>query len=206
MTQEKEIKKHNIGALFLHRFLELQQIERDVARWSIESLSNNPPRYIRYQILQSLSSALGIKHFSFEQVIHGEFITQDYMEYWDRYFELVKKLSGVNPKEFVQDDRPFDSRSFSSLKFNFTMLFNYRMLQYKMMHCMDGVLAASDYYITPLEILKKFNNRSENEAELLDQLLVFLLNPKGIMLSKAELEFKWGFPEEDLKEVDLDHI
>lgn len=206
MTETKEIKKYNIGTLFLQRFLELQQLERDVAKWSIESLSNNPPRYIRYQILQSLSNALGMNITSFTDVIHGEFITKSYMEYWDRYFDLVKDLSDVDPKDFVQHGRPFDSRSFSALKFNFTMLFNYRMLQYKMMHCMDGVLAASDYYITPLEILKKFNNRSDKEAELLDQLLVFLLNPKEIMLSKAELEFKWGFPEDDLRAVDLDYI
>lgn len=195
--------EYNIGSLFLQRFLELQHIERNIKDWSAESLAYNPPRYLRFKMLQSLGSVLDIQAENYEKVImRGEFINEAHMVCWDTYFELIKNKLNIDTQDFVQ----FDNPSFSALSFNFTILMNYRIHQYNMRHSIDGVLAASDYYLTPLEIINKLNKRSKVEADLIDELLSLILNPQKIELSKAELIFKWDFPEDDIDAVDADFI
>lgn len=53
--------------IFLKTLAELYDLEKDHTTWSIEKFEDNPPRLVRFQIIQSLSTALELEYRNFFQ-------------------------------------------------------------------------------------------------------------------------------------------
>ena len=62
------------------------------------------------------------------------------------------------------------------------------------------------YYLLPILTKQKLNQLIVEEVKLIDELLIFLINPLGHNYSKKDLCLFFQYPNIDLEELDLDWI
>lgn len=184
----------------LQRFLELGTLSVDISKWSVANFKNNPPRLHRLQMIDSLMKALEING-SYEELQYGEFL---YEEGRQDLAELVKRLQENYGAAF--DDITIEQETDYYSQFIFEMLLRYRIRLHQLVNVKACVLEAFGMNYIPLKIMSDIDTKLIKEAEGIDNILYYLLNPKGIRYTIAELKTKFHYPEVDLDEIDLEWI
>jgi hypothetical protein len=184
----------------LSRFLELYTLSDDVAKWSADNFSNNPPRLYRLKAIEALMKALQI-NCSYQEFQYGVFLMEPYHL---EQSELIIKIKESYPTLFQIINT--DEKDQIDFQFMFEVLFSYRMQLQKLTSLRDSVLEYSEYNRYPVLIIDTINNKLQADIEAIDNILAYIINPKEIHFSNQELIEKYNYPVGDLDEIDSDWI
>jgi hypothetical protein len=188
----------------LQLFLELHYLEPTIKNWS--SLGDEiTPRSVRKKMLDALFKAHHI-NCDYEAFKIGSFIDESFRVDVGKINQIYEKHRGIsfdNPILQLKEDKNFTRQHAKML---FRSLFNYRLDLDKALKSDAGVLAASGYYLLPILTKQKLNQLIVEEVKLIDELLIFLINPLGHNYSKKDLCLFFQYPKIDLEELDLDWI
>lgn len=192
-------KKEAMEKHLLKLFLELYVLNDKIDTWTEEKFSDNPPRLIRLQMINSYLQALEITA-THSEFIEGLFITDSQLCKWDDFkIKMEKRL----PFSEVQSNSSF-SMKVSDMQSSFKCLMNYRLNAALLLSSNDVVYAASGEFKTVLSLMNNINRKLSKELKKIDLLLAFCMNPNGIIYTKEELKRKYNFPKANLMDVDLE--
>ena len=177
------------------------------SQWSIDALKSNPPRFIRFQQIESLMNAFieGKKKYSqltIQSFLAGNFIKirteNDYNKTIQHIKYFVKNSDGDTNE--TRDIR------IEELIFIYLRLVDYKKMLQNIISFNRGWLEAGSIgvrfsiYLTD-SISKSFVEKSSE----LDMMLEQLINPKRLTFSEKELISKYNYPTEDLADIDSDY-
>jgi hypothetical protein len=180
-------------------FLDLYTYNNDIKSWSFESFKTNPPRYHRLQILQALMRALSIS-CSYIEFSQGNFITSVQVEKWTAFKESIANQLPQD-KIYRPARKPLTPNKLGIL---FSTLMRYRLNANKLVSSNNGILTISDDFRIYFDIMNTMNEKLSDELVKVDLILLFCINPTGISYTKDELISKFGYPEVDLKGIDIE--
>lgn len=190
----------DLGKRFLEVILDLKVLSPVNKIWSEKEFESNPPRYYRYLQLKALGSALDISLEPMHEFQVGRFIGQSQFAIWDDIYAKIKANFEVDTAEFVDNDQP----SIGALQHLFSLLFSYQEKLNALKETGSTVLAASGYFITPLEILHRMKPTIKQDLDKLEEVLILLINPKQKKMTALELAAQFDYPLVDLDEIDLE--
>ena len=190
-------KEHPVAPQLLFAFLDLLSYEKDLNKWSEEEFSDNPPRLYRLQIVNALMKALNLT-CSYADFLKGEFITEENLP---STTALRQQLALICEYLSIKSNSTW---SVTKAKFVFDNLIQYRLRLLNLFDFGSGVIASSGYYRVPFLVSTTFNDKLKEPIENLNQLIVLFFNSEKLYYSKATLIEKFGFPDVDLREVDMD--
>ena len=217
MAQSKIYK----GVDLLYKIFEFIAMTPNSAEWKSEALKSNPPRYIRFRQIESLTRAffdqkekvgfLGkIKHIfnneeflTIQNILSGDFINErtisDYAELIIFIKEFVKEKEGVSGEE-----RELNLRM---LVMPYQQLIKYKQQLVELLNFKSGWLESSS--VTSRFSIYLTDSVSSNLTEKfgdLDAVLELFINPKRLLFTEDELKAKYRFPTENLRDIDIDFI
>ena len=180
----------------LATWIELKTLERNTATWSEEGFTNNPPRLVRYRRLMALFRAFGMTcdPLSFE---HGEFIDEEHAEHG----QLLKRVaSRLNAPE----ERVGRFGSLHELKQTFEILLEYRTnVEHGLYH---GIMEGSGLPIYAARRVDKINDDVRQLMAPIDEILEILIDPAGQSFTRDQLAREFGYPTENLSDIDAEWI
>ena len=154
----------------------------------------------RLQMIDSLMAALKINS-SYQEFEYGEFLFE----------EGRQDLAGF--KSRIEENYPFifetvflKNRKNSDFQFVFEVLLRYRIKVQQLINVKTFVLEVSGINTIPLTIIAGMDAKLENDIAIIDNILYYLLNPKGINYTKEDLITKFNYPDVDLAKIDEDWI
>lgn len=173
-----------------------------------EAPADNPPRLLRFRRIQALVRALGLPD-DLLAVVNGDFLlTSNHISYdvaLTRALELFPGDVYISPfeAEASSQDNTHPNITHASLAMAFGLAFSQRRSISSAMTnpSLMGGMALVDVLQRP------FNQTCQALAPIADKLddfLGFLLEPSGREVPFEELVVEWGWPEDDLREVDSD--
>ena len=109
-------------------------------------------------------------------------------------FQTIFQITEINEKE------PMD------FQFIFEVVFSYRIQLQNLISIRHSVIEYSNSNSFPIAILDTINDKLQEDSNGIDNLLSYLINPKGINFSNAELIEKYNYPIGNLSEIDNDWI
>ena len=183
----------------LEAFLDLYTYEKEIKSWSFDSFKRNPPRYYRLQIVQALMKALGIT-CTYVEFSQGKFISNVQVDKWTVFKESI---TAQLPQEKIYRParRPLTPNKLGIL---FSTLMRYRLNAKKLVSSNNGILTISEDFRIYFDIMNTMNEKLTAELTKIDLILLFCINPTGISYTQDELISKFGYPEVDLKGMDME--
>jgi hypothetical protein len=183
----------------LELFSDLYSYDDNISSWSLDSFEEKTPRYYRLQMIDSLMKALEI-NCNYIQFSQGDFISNKQLERWADF----KKSIGINlPQDEANRGSLFPTSTFD-INNIFRILMRYRLYAHKLLLCNDNIYAASGEFRTFVNLTNTPNLHLIQELKKIDAVLLFCINPTGISYTQEELISQFGFPDVNLREVDLD--
>jgi hypothetical protein len=88
----------------------------------------------------------------------------------------------------------------------FQELFDYRLLLDNLIKKNSGLMAASGVYRIPFNLMKDIDRKITKEFAGIEQILAYLINPRGLHYSIEELNLQFGYPIVDLLDIDFDWL
>jgi len=184
----------------LNRFLELISLSNEIEKWTVANFAKNPPRMYRLLAIDAIMKALNF-NCSYQEFRYGEFLGESSSF---NKTEFLIKLKENFPTIFqiseISDAEPID------FQFIFEVLFSYRIQLQNLFSVRHSVIEYSNSNSYPIAILDTINYKLQEDINGIDNLLICLINPKGINFSNAELIEKFNYPVGELNEIDNDWI
>ena len=218
MTEEKKLFS---GIDLAEKVIEFVDMTPDSSQWNAVSLYSNPPRLIRFYQIQSLMMAfIGMEKITssrseqygavvkteskptIKYFLNGDFIRNRTDTDYVHTVELIRAYMEEN----AQYDRPSKTVSTNELAFIFPKLFNYKTLLRSLLTFNSGWLEASS--MTSYFSIFLTNSISENlidKYETLDRALEWFINPLELSFTLNELTVGYGYPKENLSDLDMDY-
>jgi len=178
----------------LYAFIELRAYTPDFDKWNASSLRSNPPRLIRLQRLQALFRALKI-NWNPSGFIKGEFINENlemYKNFNRDIFEGLMSFTETSP-----------TLSYEDLPWIFENLYKYRIKVEQALSIHNGLLCIGE--LLSYFAIEHLNTSIKLVIEPLDELLILLINPSVFICTEEQLVYNFGFPLDDLNQIDIDH-
>ena len=183
----------------LDTFLDLYTYDTKIQEWSFEKYENNPSRYYRLQMITALMKALDI-NCSYYDFTEGRFISKVQFSKWKEFKESI--LDQLDAKAYARslkdNSHPFDIQSI------FRTFMEYRLYSEKVLGIFDGMYLANDEFRAFANILNTSNSHLKQDLKNIEHVLHFCINPTRITYTKEELIKQFGFPEVDLRQIDID--
>ena len=180
----------------LNRFLELISLSNEIEKWTVANFAKNPPRMFRLQAIDAILKALNI-NCSYQEFRYGEFLSEscnlkesEFLVMLKENFPTIFQITEINEKE------PMD------FQFIFEVVFSYRIQLQNLISIRHSVIEYSNSNSYPIAILDTINDKLQEDSNGIDNLLTYLINPKGINFSNAELIEKYNYPSGNLTEID----
>jgi hypothetical protein len=208
----------------LHKLLDYNYL------WIRTDLINDKPSVIRRQQIESLLNAFGLskkyvnsmvqikysiigekeklsrakqlnKLTNIEYLIQGEFLHdrpfEENQELSDSAIKKIKELYKHAPEDRMK--RPVD------ISWMFNSLLNFRQEVYKVTYPNEGMLEGFSVGLIYSHYLQsKLKNLITENLEEIDNTLWLILDPKQREIDIKELKSKFGYPDINLEEIDLD--
>ena len=200
-------------AHLLEKVLEFIAMTPDEKDWDVAKLKTNKPRQVRLQRIEAMLDAFGLKErkskgffgttassrTSIQSLLSGDFISNlddATLATIDNY--VTKQLN----------DPFFDSKiSSDEMQFIYQYLIKYKKQIYTLQAFNSGWLEASgklgQYSIG---LTNTITSNLKGKTEELDYLLNLIINPNGYSFSEQELIEKYGYPDVDLLDIDIDEM
>lgn len=191
---------------FWQLFFELKSLTNnkpfDPKKWE-----ENPPRLIRYQMLMSICSCLGINLQEIDsESIKVEMNKDTICSFLEELILKTKRKQKAKDFQFILDTIKADNKLSVNENYIYSKLFQMRNNLHQINVQFGGVIAASGLYILPIIINNEIIRKTREDLAIIDQLLMLFINPKGEDLSIERLIRDFNFPVEDIHSVDLDYI
>lgn len=192
----------NLANQLVKYHLEINSLMPSEMDWPLDLFKENPPRYIRLKRLYALKKALQLDEVCMQQFLQGEFITNEHYKVWEAVYEIVKEKFNIQIEDYLSINTI--NPDIKSLSFLFHILFDFKKNHFKLLNTGSGVLTASDFYLTPMLILKNVAPKLQTDIHLIDEILDLIINPTRIAYSEKELNALFDYPLDDLAEIDMD--
>lgn len=181
----------------IEKIIEFSLMTPDKEKWNMSSLINNPPRHIRFKQIEALIRA-------FYNVNDGEKITiEDILD--GNIFIKAKEFSGDEIVTYIlttpakKADIKDLIRAYKNLMIFKQLLIETTRYQHRFLEYNDPEM------IAVMNIIINVSTSLSNSSILLDDAFETILNPNKKSYSKHELISKYGYPKEDLFEIDCDY-
>lgn len=186
------------------KYLELLSFTPNLDEWDEQYLSNNPPRYYRFRQLKILFDAYSLDNITdFEK---GEFILTRPLEVYKKLVNMAKHFhKEIQEWEFDYYNEE-EHLEYRMIMMMFTKLIGYRKVISKAIHYNDGDIEYSGFFRYAVELIGHFNHTISKELDSIDDVLSFIISPSGETFSVNELISKYGFPDVNLKDIDIEWI
>lgn len=212
-----ETSKTYNGIDLLNRVLEFVAMTPNDREWNYKSLSHNKSRLIRFQQIKSLVNAfsLNIERSKYEgtsnyfnpdlkaeikSILKGDFLKGNKMEDYDELNNVVSQFLKQNNYNL---DRPI---KMTELNFIYPKMVNFKSKLLELKDFNSGFLEAnSSFTIFHIMLTNFISSNLINNSNDLDNVLELLINPKRKSFTEKELIEKFGFPSDDLNEIDIDN-
>lgn len=172
-----------------------------------EKWEENPPRLLRYQMLTSICSCLGVELKLIEnESIPIELSKDTICSFLEELILKTKQKQKANDFQFILDTINEDNKLSVNERYIYSQLFKMRYNLHQINIQFGGVIAASGLYVLPILLNNEIVRKTREELAIIDQLLMLFINPKGEDLSRERLIRDFNFPVEDIHSVDLDYI
>jgi hypothetical protein len=205
---------------FLELVFDFVDLSPEQEDWNLSSLKDNPPRLIRLQRILSLLDAYGIKIHGvsksfvnsegvlvlnqesvededdnhLQAFIEGNFIGIRTSEELQSAFSLLSQLKQLDSSEPLNRADAY---------FFFKTCLEYRLLVNHSNSYTSRFLAASPNGLrTAIRTINAVNKEITNQLKEIDEILFRLINPMELTFDQKLLEDKYGFPPDDLDEID----
>ncbi len=191
---------------FWQLYFDLKSLTRD-ENFTPSKWSDNPPRYLRYQMLTSICTALSIE---LSEIEDGTFRTK--LTDQQLYAKIKEIASLSKSKKFSRkllvllEDITRPSYGAKDLMFVYTKLLEMRLNIFTIQSHFSGVYSASGIYQLPILVNNEIYRKIKQELVWIDLLLMAFINPESRDLSKKQLIKNYHFPDVGLEEVDADYI
>jgi hypothetical protein len=185
--------------LFWQLFFELYAFEPNLKNWEEERLIDEPIKLYRLQMLKSLLRAFSIE-VNINDFLKGIHINQMHVARWSDF--KLRKLSKV--KSQLRSLETQEITSTEELQSIFQSAIAYRMQAQLLFSSNDHIYAASGNFLFYLRAMNHINKKLNNELSMLNDYLIFCLNPNQLKLKKRELMKNYNFPKVNLLDLDLD--
>lgn len=212
-----ETSKTYTGIDLLDKIFEFIAMTPNEKEWNYKSLSNNKPRQIRLQQINSLLKAFSLtndKNFfekttnyfnpglksEIKSILNGDFIKNRKIE------EFREVINFAN--QFLQDNNHSNDRPIRlhELSFIYPKMIDYKIKLREIMGFNSGWLeASSTFSIFHILLTNSISANLKNKYENLDHVLELLINPKRQTFTEKELIDRFGYPTEDLHQIDMDN-
>lgn len=185
----------------LDLFLDLYTYDTKIEEWSFEKYENNPSRWYRLKMITALMNALGIT-CSYYDFKNGRFIDRVQFDKWKEFKEsIIDQLDTKAYNRSLRDKSdPFDIQSI------FRTFMQYRLYSEKVLGIFDGIYLANNEFRALTNLLNTSNSHLRVELKNIEHVLHFCINPTKIQYTKDELIAKFGFPDVDLVQIDIDNL
>jgi hypothetical protein len=164
-------------------------------KWDDNVFSDNPPRQIRYNMIVAMLKQLGYTTTPGNFKMH--LLNRDIEE--DEYL----------PSDVTDFLRPFGDfqrhYDIGDVCMTFLTLYNFR----KRLHhaLVDDLMVSGIGNVKPgNQIMAQVSERLLTDVSFVDQFLCIVVDPKGLKFDKDLLVKDYGYPKENLEEIDLDWI
>jgi hypothetical protein len=172
-----------------------------------EEWEENPPRLLRYQMLMSICSCLGIELKEIDsESIKVEMNKDTICGFLEELILKTKRKQKGKDYQFILDTIKKDNKLSVNENYIYSKLFQMRYNLHQINVQFGGVIAASGLYVLPIILNNEIIRKTREELVTIDQLLMLFINPKGEDLSRERLIRDFNFPVEDIHNVDFDYI
>lgn len=212
----EKFKVYN-GIDLLEKILEFVAMTPNEREWNYKSLSDNQPRLIRLKQINSLLKAFSLtsnknifekatNYFNpdlvveIKSILNGDFIINKKLEDFN---ELI-----IFAKQFLQENhRSFDREiSQKELSFIYPKMIDFKIKLREIIDFNSGWLeASSTFSIFHIILTNSISSNLDNKYDKLDHVLELFINPSRKTFYEKELIEKFGYPTEDLSQVDMDN-
>lgn len=184
--------------------LEFTEMTPNPAEWNRAALRDNPPREIRFRQIEALMKAFlpDAGTHSIQSFLSGDFITArseaDYEKLWAYMCAYVKEV------ETEVEERPV---SIAQLRFIFPKMLDYKRKLRSVTTFNSGWLEASllsarfSIYMTD-----SISKNLEGKTDKLDDVLAWFVDPRERSYTMDELVKRFGYPKENLRDIDMEYM
>ncbi len=191
---------------FLELYFDLKSLTNNKP-FDPEKWEENPPRLLRYQMLTSICSCLGLDLQSIENKSVKLGLNKDTVCcFLEELILKTKRKQKVKDFQFILDTINEDNKLSVNERYIYSQLFKMRYNLHQINIQFGGVIAASGLYVLPILLNNEIVRKTKADLAVIDQLLMLFINPKGIDLSREKLVRDFNFPVEDIHSVDLDYV
>jgi hypothetical protein len=205
------------GIDLLEMILEFIAMTPNEKEWNYKSLSYNKPRQVRLQQINSLLKAFSLtndknlfekttNYFNpdlkseIKSILNGDFIKNKDIENFDMLINFAKQFLQENRHSF---DRPI---RLHELSFIYPKLIDFKIKLREIIDFNSGWLeVSSTFSIFHIILTNSISSNLNNKYDNLDHVLELFINPKRLTFTEFELIEKFGFPTEDLHQIDMDN-
>ena len=211
MTQIKAYK----GIDLIEKILEFIEMTPNENEWNSKSLSDNKPRLIRFQQINSLLNAFSLqsnnktklRSFLFPNhkneittILNGDFIKEKKLEEFNElldFAEIFLKKQNFTIKSPI---------SHSELSFIYPKLIDYKIKLREIINFNSGWLESSTTFtIFHIFLTNSISSNLKNKYDDLDNTIELFINPRHLIFTEQELIEKYNFPTDNLDEIDFEN-
>ena len=177
----------------LHLYLKLLGMSPDLGKWSEEYLADNPPRLVRLRQLMALFRAFGIP-WDTSTFRDGSFIKED-----QNHGAILQQAASEMPGELAGRHGPRAEQ----LPTLFSILLRCREDIERALSSPTG-MEASGLFLWAYRRTEKVKQNIRQAAQPVDDTLAELISPEGTRFTLSALVQDYGYPEDDLDQIDED--
>ena len=167
--------------------------EPNIANWTEDALAQNPPRLIRLRRLVAMFRAFELP-WDVSRFLDGKFVDVEHPAHAALIAQADRELGGHDDYWVRRDQLP---------RF-FTRLLEYRRTIDRALRFNSGVLEASGFYAFAVDRIEHVNTQVRASIATIDDLLAALIAPDARKFSQDQLVAQFGFPDDDLWEIDAE--
>ena len=183
----------------LDLFLDLYTYDSKIETWSFEKFENNPPRHTRLQMITAVMKALNIT-CGYSDFKYGFFISKTQFVKWKEFKEsIIDQLDAKTYARSMKDALdPLDIQSI------FRTFMQYRLNAEPLLGVFDGIYAANEEFRSFIKLIEIPNSHLKENLKNIEHVLHFCINPTGINYTQEELISQFGFPDVNLRDLDIE--
>lgn len=188
-------------------FLDLRGFVNDTNNWNEKLLSRNPSGYFRFQQLVAMFKAFDIE-WNPEAFINGKFIKYDdprYTSLLGTFHISMLEMLPVDMRRSINYGHGFGVHS-DQLNECFSILFKYREHVERILTFSNGVLATSGLYFFAHGKTDELNRIVRENIDIIDDILIAIICPEGKQFSMVQMVNDYGYPDVDLRKIDLEDL
>lgn len=183
----------------LDLYLEFGAMQPDESTWTDGGLRDNPPRFYRFKMLQSLFKAFDLGNL--KKFAEGNFVLKRRIEDYD---SLIKRMKAE--LKSVTKFRKGEEITLKEIAFLFKRLLEYRRRWDDVTNFSSGLMACSARYRYAFYKIDQVNSQICDSIAPINDILSFIISTEGKVIDKKELVERFHYPDMDLLDIDVEQM